>query len=62
MHRHMNVKKKKKVSECVCVCVWSICGMILRGEHLSQYHFVHHKSHMGWPRTEPMPAKWEAGN
>jgi hypothetical protein len=22
---------------------------------LSQYNFVHHKSHMDWPATEPRP-------
>jgi hypothetical protein len=29
---------------------------------LSQYHFVHHKSHMGRTRIEPGPPRWEAGD
>jgi hypothetical protein len=32
------------------------------GENLSYYHFVHHKSHMDWPRREPWPPRLEAGD
>jgi hypothetical protein len=28
------------------------------GENLTQFHFVHHKSHM----TQPGPSRWEANN
>jgi hypothetical protein len=31
------------------------------GKILSQYHFVHHKSHMDGPRIEPGPPRWEVG-
>jgi hypothetical protein len=30
------------------------------GKNLSQYHFVHQKSHMDWPGIEPGPPRWEA--
>jgi hypothetical protein len=31
-------------------------------KNLSQYHFVHHKSHMHWVGMEPGPPRWEAGD
>jgi hypothetical protein len=31
-------------------------------ETLSQFHFVHHKSHMTLPGLEPRPPRWEAGD
>jgi hypothetical protein len=31
------------------------------GKNLSQYHFVHHKSHMDCPGIEPGSPPWEAG-
>jgi hypothetical protein len=30
-------------------------------KNLSQYHFVHHKSHMEWPGYKPGSQKWKAG-
>jgi hypothetical protein len=32
------------------------------GENLSQYNFVHRKSHMTSPGLEPVPLLWEAGD
>jgi hypothetical protein len=32
------------------------------GKNLSQWHFVHQKSHMDWPRIEPGTPRWEAGD
>jgi hypothetical protein len=29
------------------------------GKNLSQFHFVHHNSHMDWPGIEPGPPQWE---
>jgi hypothetical protein len=29
---------------------------------LSQYHSVHHKSHLDWPGIERGPPQWEAGD
>jgi hypothetical protein len=31
-------------------------------KNLSQWHFVHHKSHMDWLGREPVPPRWEAGD
>lgn len=40
--------------------MWSIDGMMLTVDYritfvknLSQYHIVHHKSHVNWPGREP---------
>jgi hypothetical protein len=36
---------------------WESAGEIeVFGESLSQYHFIHHKSHMTYPGIEPGPA------
>jgi hypothetical protein len=32
------------------------------GESLFQCRYVHHKSHMTWPRLEPWLPLWEAGD
>jgi hypothetical protein len=36
-------------------------NQITRGDTLSQYHFVHHKSHMDLPGIEPGSPRWKAG-
>jgi hypothetical protein len=30
--------------------------------NLSQFCFVHHKSHMDWPGIEPGPLRWQTGH
>jgi hypothetical protein len=32
------------------------------GKNLSQYHYVHHKSHMDWPGIQSALPQWEAGD
>jgi hypothetical protein len=32
------------------------------GENVSQFRFVHHKSHVNCPGLEPGPPQWEAGD
>jgi hypothetical protein len=32
------------------------------GKNLTQYHFVHHKSHMDWHGIEAGDPLWEAGD
>ena len=47
--------------------VWSTGGMTLMWENTSKYkktnlsrsHFVHHKSHMDWPKIESGPKQWQ---
>jgi hypothetical protein len=42
---------------------WELAGETeVLGKNLLQYHFVHHKSHMTCPGTEPGPPWWETGN
>jgi hypothetical protein len=42
---------------------WELAGETeIFGEKLPQCHFVHHKSHMTWPRLEFGPPWWEAGD
>jgi hypothetical protein len=37
-------------------------GTEVLGEHMPQYHLVHHKSHMNLCGLEPEPPRWEAGD
>jgi hypothetical protein len=37
---------------------WELAGETeVVGENLPQYHFVHHRYHMTWPRLEPGPPR-----
>jgi len=47
--------------------LWSIGGMVLTGEtrnhkELSQCHFVHHKAHLHFTKTESRPSRWQTGD
>jgi hypothetical protein len=33
-----------------------------RRENCATDNFVHHKFQMGWPKFEPVPPLWKAGN
>jgi hypothetical protein len=41
--------------ECGVMCLMIGKEAEIRGENLPQCHFVHHKSHMTWPRIEQEP-------
>jgi len=34
-------------------------SVVLGGKNLSQFHLVHHISHMGWPGLEPASTRWQ---
>jgi hypothetical protein len=42
---------------------WRLAGETeVRGENLSQRHYVHHKSHLTRPGFEPGRPRWEASD